>query len=95
MSSKLIQSQLNDLADKGVSGTIHNASFGWSTIMRYEPLLHSIAEGQGGVTTMKKWVADGKCYVFEIGINSGDVFSVNMVKSIEITDTGAIIHLKG
>lgn len=92
MSSKFIQQQLNHLADKKAQCAVAGASFGWATLMRYEPLLDLVEkEGFNG----KNWVIEGKCYVFEIGKNCGDVFSANMVESIEMTETGAKIHLKG
>jgi len=88
MESKIIQQQLNNLADRQVAATVENASFGWATLTRYVPLV-LLAE-----KIDSKFVQNGECYVFEIGLNCGDVFSVNMVKSIEITETGAIIRLK-
>ena len=93
--SNLIQDQLNDLARRKVSATIKNGSFGWATLMRYQPLIDSIKKEYGKYKhTPESWVESGGCYVFEIGKNCGDVFSATMVKSIEMTESGAIIHLK-
>lgn len=92
----LILRQLNDLASRGVSATINKTSFGWSTLLRYEPLvkmIHSEFKSAGKEKDAEEWL-NNNCYVFEIGKNLGDVFSVNLVRSIEITNTGAIIHLK-
>ena len=93
--SNLIQEQLNDLARRKVSATVKNGSFGWATLMRYQPLIDSVkANWAIYKKTPEDWVESGGCYVFEIGKNCGDVFSANMVKSIEMTESGAIIHLK-
>ena len=92
--SNLIQEQLNYLADREISGTIDSVSAGWAMILRYRPLLDSASSAIGS-EKLNKWVSDGRCYVFEIGENCGDVFSVNMVKKISIEEHGARIYLKG
>lgn len=93
--SPIIISQLNDLADKGVSATIQGASFGWATLLRYQPLLNQILLDMGGDNErLDKFIKDGHCCVFEIGKNCGDVFSANLVERIEITSNGALIKLK-
>jgi hypothetical protein len=93
--SNYIQEQLNDLARRKVPATIKNGSFGWATLMRYQPLIDSVkATPETYKYTVNDWLDSGGCYVFEIGKNGGDVFSANMVKSIEMIESGAIIHLK-
>ena len=92
--SNYIQEQLNDLARRKVFATV-KGSYGWATLMRYQPLIDSVkATPEIYKYTVNDWLDSGGCYVFEIGKNCGDVFSANMVKSIEMTESGAIIHLK-
>lgn len=67
-----IQDMLDFMVEKEKIAAVKNASFGWSTIFRFQNL----------------------DYVFEIGLHCGDVFSTNMVKSIELVGTGYLITLK-
>ena len=67
------------MADKGKETT-------WSGLRMYEPLLKSDPE------YFEKY--PDACYVFEVGLNCGHVFSEKLVRSIELTKSGAIIHLK-
>jgi len=89
MKNQEILDVLNYLADKGISCTIRKASFGYARLFRYEHLINSM-ETEGYFHKFPE-----KCYVFEIGKNNGDVFSANLVKSIELIDGHADIILKG
>ena len=93
--SDYIRRHLNSLATAKMAATIHNVSFGWATLFRYEPLLKAVAADMNDHEKFNSWLKEDRCYVFEIGLNCGDVFSASMVKTIEITENGAIIHLKG
>lgn len=91
MSSAVMQKQLNALV--GSIATVKGASFGWSALLHYQPLLKQVLE-ENGLDKFEHWLSTGGCYVFEVGLNCGTVFSANMVEKIELTETGAIIHLK-
>jgi len=79
------QEQLNLLADKAAICRVENAS-GTAGIFRYQPLLD---------TDRAFWEKNPhRCYVFEIGVNCGTVFSASLVKSITMTDNEWIIKLK-
>lgn len=58
----------------------------WAGLFRYQPFLDSDKE------YFEKY--PDACYVFEIGKSCGTVFSEKLVESIEMTKSGAIIHLK-
>lgn len=89
------QRLLNYLAKTKTSATIENASFGWATLLHYQPFLTAVvAQMELNEEEFKTWLDGDGCYVFEIGMNCGDVFSTNMVEKIELLENGAIIHLK-
>lgn len=92
-----IQRQLNHLVRQGTVCTVKNKYSGWARIFCYEPLLDSVRKELADSSTsdpVQPWLDKDSCYVFEIGKNCGDVFSASIVESIEMTESGAIIHFK-
>jgi len=78
--------KLNWLADMEESCTVKNVSFGWSVIRRFRPALDSCPQ---------HFAQHPKnCNIFQIGPNWDCVFSAELVESVEITNSGAVITLR-
>lgn len=83
---------LNFLVDQGFSASIGKSSTRSSLLLRWGQK----DDWKGGNTeTNFPGLVSDKWFLFEIGRNYGDVFSVNVVDSVEIKDHHCIIHLKG
>jgi len=77
--------QLNRLADYQEMCRVDGCG-GTAMILQYQPLLNS----------NPRFFQDNphECYVFEIGLNCGTVFSAKCVKEIRTTESEHVIYLK-
>lgn len=79
------KSELNRLVDIGAACRVEGCG-GTATILRYQPLINS----------SPRFFDENpqECYVFEIGLNCGTVFSAKCVKEIRLTSSEYVIYLK-